>query len=131
MISHGASVRKRNSDRETPLHICARFASQCFLLFSCSLVFPPRNGHDEIISEVLATKKLDTNDVLEDEETTKRYALRNRFRTFVESKKFGKLHTKKGSIPQMIDEKDCLGQTALFIATKYNHLPVVKTLLKE
>ena len=25
MISHGASVRKRNSDKETPLHICARF----------------------------------------------------------------------------------------------------------
>ena len=25
MLSHGASVRKRNSDKETPLHICARF----------------------------------------------------------------------------------------------------------
>ena len=29
MISHGASVRKRNSDKETPLHICARFGSHC------------------------------------------------------------------------------------------------------
>ena len=27
MISHGASVRKRNSDKESPLHICARFGS--------------------------------------------------------------------------------------------------------
>ena len=101
------------------------------LWFSYFQYFHLRNGHDEIITDVLAKKKLDTNDVPEDEETTKRYALRSRFRTFVESKRFGKLHNKKGSIPQIIDEKDCLGQTALFIATKYNHLPVVKTLLKE
>ena len=93
--------------------------------------FHPRNGHDEIITDVLAKKKLDTNDVPEDEETTKRYALRSRFRTFVESKKFVKLRTMNGSTSQIIDEKDCLGQTALYIATKYNHLPVVKTLLKE
>ena len=94
--------------------------------------FHPRNGHDEIIAEILAKKKLETNDVPEEEEeTNKRYALRSRLRTFVESKKFGKLYTKAGSVPQIIDEKDCLGQTALFIATKYNHLPVVKTLLKE
>ena len=92
------------------------------------LFFNPRNGHDEIITDVLA-KNLDTNDV--HEETAKRSALRSRLRNFVESKKFGKLHNKKGSTPQMIDEKDCLGQTALYIATKYNHLPVVKTLLKE
>ena len=92
------------------------------------LYFNPRNGHDEIITDVLA-KKLDTSDA--HEETVKRSALRSRFRSFVESKKFVKLRTMNGSTSQIIDEKDCLGQTALYIATKYNHLPVVKTLLKE
>ena len=32
---------------------------------------------------------------------------------------------------QIIDEKDSLKRTALYLASKYNHLDVVKTLLDE
>ena len=40
MISHGAFVRKRNSDKETPLHICARFGSHCQLSLISSFSTP-------------------------------------------------------------------------------------------